>query len=233
MSYMSKTSASKQKTMSNVFNNSLLNIYINTVKTGSQEEIEQFSQIEKQKLVQLLSTNNELLTYIFDKMFKNMKKSDKGKALHSKTNRSREANNLQRSQADIFHALLNLEANDTNYEDGRQPPYENGTGFNKNSDQAVFQQKKLYTQNTTGDMIPNKNVIDGKTMKVNFEQNGPQAALAQYHLSASPLLLGEPKKSSLVGPNSFNHLGGAGGKIKDSGNNTHILSNIDTDYLQQ
>ena len=47
MSYMSKTSASKQKTMSNVFNNSLLNIYINTVKTGSQEEIEQFSQIEK------------------------------------------------------------------------------------------------------------------------------------------------------------------------------------------
>jgi hypothetical protein len=119
MSYMSKTSASKQKTMSNVFNNSLLNIYINTVKTGSQEEIEQFSQIEKQKLVQLLSTNNELLTYIFDKMFKNMKKSDKGKALHSKTDRSREVNNVQRSQADIFHALLNLEANDTNYEDGR------------------------------------------------------------------------------------------------------------------
>lgn len=76
MSYMSKTSTGggTKKTISNVFNNSLLNIYINTVKTGSQEEIEQFSQIEKQKLVQLLSTNNELLTYIFDKMFKSMKK---------------------------------------------------------------------------------------------------------------------------------------------------------------
>jgi hypothetical protein len=50
-SYMSKTSgsggANAKKTISNVFNNSLLNIYINTVKTGSQEEIEQFSQIEK------------------------------------------------------------------------------------------------------------------------------------------------------------------------------------------
>jgi len=48
MSYMSKTSnAQGKKTISNVYNNSLLNIYINTVKTGSQEEIEQFSQIEK------------------------------------------------------------------------------------------------------------------------------------------------------------------------------------------
>lgn len=31
------------KTVSNVFNNSLLNTYINTVKTGTQDEIEQFS----------------------------------------------------------------------------------------------------------------------------------------------------------------------------------------------
>lgn len=29
-----------RKTISNVFNNSLLNIYISTVKTGSQQEIE-------------------------------------------------------------------------------------------------------------------------------------------------------------------------------------------------
>lgn len=42
---------------------------MNTVKTGTQEEIERFSHIEKQKLVQLLSTNNELLQYMFDKMF--------------------------------------------------------------------------------------------------------------------------------------------------------------------
>jgi glutamate/tyrosine decarboxylase-like PLP-dependent enzyme len=63
-----------RKTVANVYNNSLLNIYINTVKTGSQEEIEQFSQIEKQKLVQLLSANNELLGFMFDKMFKNTKK---------------------------------------------------------------------------------------------------------------------------------------------------------------
>jgi hypothetical protein len=91
----------------------------------------------------------------------------------------------------------------------------------------------MYNQNTTVDMIPNNNVIDAKTMRVNFEQNGPKAALAQYHLSAAPLLLGEPKKSNLVRPNSFNHLGGAGGKIKDSGNYTHILSNFNTNYLQQ
>lgn len=58
-----------------MFNNSLLNTYINTVKTGSQEEIEQFSQIEKQKLVQLLVTNSELLNYMYDKMFKNKKTS--------------------------------------------------------------------------------------------------------------------------------------------------------------
>ena len=74
-----KGTSSQRGTMSNVFNNSLLNIYINTVKTGSQEEIEQFSQIEKQKLVQLLSTNNELLAFMFDKMFKNMKKDKKQK----------------------------------------------------------------------------------------------------------------------------------------------------------
>ena len=108
MSYMSKTSTAggTKKTISNVFNNSLLNIYINTVKTGSQQEIEQFSQIEKQKLVQLLSTNNELLTYIFDKMFKNMKKQDKSQA---RTTRGGDINNLQRSQAEILHALLNLD----------------------------------------------------------------------------------------------------------------------------
>lgn len=82
------------------------------MKTGSQEEIEQFSQIEKQKLVQLLSTNNELLTYIFDKMFKNMKKQEKGG--YARTDRNSELNNVQRSQADILHALLNLE----------NPPYD-------------------------------------------------------------------------------------------------------------
>eukprot|EP00347_Sterkiella_histriomuscorum_P015923 403355172 len=73
------------KTVSNVFNNSLLNTYINTVKTGTQDEIEQFSQIEKQKLVQLLSTNNELLNFMFDKMFKNNKKA-KDQNLSNKQN---------------------------------------------------------------------------------------------------------------------------------------------------
>ena len=143
MSYMSKTSAGgTKKTISNVFNNSLLNIYINTVKTGSQEEIEQFSQIEKQKLVQLLSTNNELLTYIFDKMFKNMKKQDKGS---SKTERGGDVNNLQRSQADILHALLTMETpvydtvpNDVQNAfqsfNNQQNNNQDQIGFNKNSD---------------------------------------------------------------------------------------------------
>ena len=41
------------------------------VKTGAPEEIERFSQIERQKLVELLVTNQELLNFMFDKMFKN------------------------------------------------------------------------------------------------------------------------------------------------------------------
>lgn len=92
-------------------------------------------------------------------------------------------NNLQRSQADILHALLNLE----------NPPYDTtnegaaayqsfnaqvaAAGFNKNSDPAVVfsahenqTMKKLYTQNTTAEMSYKKNnIVDGKTMKVNFE----------------------------------------------------------------
>jgi hypothetical protein len=94
-----QTNNAQGKTMSNVFNNSLLNIYINTVKTGSQEEIEQFSQIEKQKLVQLLSTNNELLGFIFDKMFKNTKKDKKNKG-------------EVRSQADLLEVLMEKEIRD-------------------------------------------------------------------------------------------------------------------------
>lgn len=46
-----------------------------------------------------------------------------------------------------------------------------------------------------------------------------------YYLSASPLLLAEPKKSSL---NQSNILLA---RIKESNFNSNILSNIDTDYL--
>lgn len=41
------------------------------VQTGAPEEIERFSQIERQKLVELLVTNQELLNFMFDKMFRN------------------------------------------------------------------------------------------------------------------------------------------------------------------
>jgi len=41
------------------------------VKTGAPEEIERFSQIERQKLVELLCTNTDLLNFMFDKMFRN------------------------------------------------------------------------------------------------------------------------------------------------------------------
>lgn len=44
---------------------------MNIVKTGAPEEIEKFSQIERQKLVELLVTNQELLNFMFDRMFKN------------------------------------------------------------------------------------------------------------------------------------------------------------------
>ena len=49
----------------------LLETYMRIVKTGAPEEIERFSQIERQKLVELLVTNQELLNFMFDKMFKN------------------------------------------------------------------------------------------------------------------------------------------------------------------
>lgn len=40
--------------------------------------------------------------------------------------------------------------------------------------------KKLYTQNTTAEMMSGykKNVVDGKMMKVNFDQNGPASQAA-------------------------------------------------------
>lgn len=44
------------------------------VKTGAPNEIDRFSKIERQKLVELLCTNTELLNFIFDKMFFNMVK---------------------------------------------------------------------------------------------------------------------------------------------------------------
>ena len=43
------------------------------VKTGAPEEIEEFSKIERQKLVELLCTNQDLLNFMFDKMFMNIK----------------------------------------------------------------------------------------------------------------------------------------------------------------
>lgn len=50
----------------------LLETYMKIVKTGAPEEIEQFSKIERQKLVELLCTNQDLLNFMFDKMFVNM-----------------------------------------------------------------------------------------------------------------------------------------------------------------
>lgn len=50
-------------------NNKLLETYMRIVKTGAPEEIEQFSKIERQKLVELLCTNQDLLNFMFDKMF--------------------------------------------------------------------------------------------------------------------------------------------------------------------
>lgn len=44
------------------------------VKTGAPEEIEEFSKIERQKLVELLCTNQDLLNYMYDKMFVNNQK---------------------------------------------------------------------------------------------------------------------------------------------------------------
>lgn len=49
----------------------LLETYLRIVQTGGPEEIEKFSQVERQKLVELLVTNQELLNFMFDKMFRN------------------------------------------------------------------------------------------------------------------------------------------------------------------
>ena len=55
--------------------NKLLETYMKIVKTGAPEEIEEFSKIERQKLVELLCTNQDLLNFMFDKMFMNIKQS--------------------------------------------------------------------------------------------------------------------------------------------------------------
>ncbi|TNV74000.1 hypothetical protein FGO68_gene15745 [Halteria grandinella] len=233
-----------RKTVSNVYNNSLLNIYINTVKTGSQEEIEQFSQIEKQKLVQLLSTNNELLTFMFDKMFKNNKKPQPTTSTGNQQPPFRPTQGIsssqtlsvdqqegnaemqQQQQQDIFAALMNMEQQQQAYtEESRRdfPQVAPQFGINKNSDPFFSQQttKKLYQQNTTGEIQQNTAVKNPyKPIAEGTEGGG-------YYLSASPLLLGEPKKSSL---NQSNILLS---RIKESNFNSNILSNIDTDYLQQ
>lgn len=56
----------------------LLDTYMNIVKTGSPEEINRFSKIERQKLVELLCTNQDLLNFMFDKMFFNNQKEGPG-----------------------------------------------------------------------------------------------------------------------------------------------------------
>ena len=55
--------------------NKLLETYMKIVKTGAPEEIEEFSKIERQKLVELLCTNQDLLNFMYDKMFVNNDKS--------------------------------------------------------------------------------------------------------------------------------------------------------------
>lgn len=55
--------------------NKLLETYMKIVKTGAPEEIEEFSKIERQKLVELLCTNQDLLNFMYDKMFVNNHRS--------------------------------------------------------------------------------------------------------------------------------------------------------------
>lgn len=47
----------------------LLDTYLRIVQKGAPEEIDRFSKIERQKLVELLCTNQDLLNHIFDTMF--------------------------------------------------------------------------------------------------------------------------------------------------------------------
>lgn len=65
MNFKNETNGSRPK---------LLDTYMNIVKTGAPAEINNFSKIERQKLVELLCTNQDLLNFIFDKMFFNNKK---------------------------------------------------------------------------------------------------------------------------------------------------------------
>lgn len=50
-------------------NTKLLETYLSIVRTGAPDEIEKFAKIERQKLVELLCTNTDLLNFMFDKMF--------------------------------------------------------------------------------------------------------------------------------------------------------------------
>ena len=62
---------SEDSVMTQTVKPNLLDTYMKIVQTGAPEEIEKFSKIERQKLVELLVTNQELLNFMFDKMFRN------------------------------------------------------------------------------------------------------------------------------------------------------------------
>ena len=81
-------------------NNKLLETYMKIVKTGAPEEIEQFSKIERQKLVELLSTNQDLLNFIFDKMFINVNKE-------GPNTRSDKEDNTEPSSGEIANNMMN------------------------------------------------------------------------------------------------------------------------------
>jgi len=72
-----------------------------------------------------------------------------------------------------------------------------------------------------------KNTTDGRMNLNDLPPVYTTGAHGAYNMSASPLLLGEPKKSNLVAPYSNHQLA----KIKETSFNSNILSNIDTDYL--
>ncbi|CDW88332.1 UNKNOWN [Stylonychia lemnae] len=279
------------KTVSNVFNNSLLNTYINTVKTGSQEEIEQFSQIEKQKLVQLLVTNSELLNFMFDKMFKNKKSQKNQNQSNSQAMLNINQNMDLVNFEDNSNNNLNFNTNNqvTSYDLDNynmnfqtqtratfspqvyyQPPSQKSKtvkashqqifgkqnssdpllAFNKQANpyerqgyQAPLKDRKQRSmlasmQNQTTDNV--KNFDHSNTMNLQnnklpgipaYNPNSSDQQVNDAYFSASPLLVKDHNNQTVkVGLQQSNILLS---RIKESNFNSNILSQLDTDMLQQ
>ena len=75
-----------------------MDTYLRIVQRGAPDEIDRFSKIERQKLVELLCTNQDLLNHIFDTMFVTKTNDSDGHERPMGNGASDQVNVIQNSQ---------------------------------------------------------------------------------------------------------------------------------------